>query len=143
MFFACRSEKSPDNPPFYYLHACRGFTFLCEIMLSCFDLKAFLLRTLSCRRGRSRPAWRRCCWIPEPWRSAPAVCPRSAGTTPASTPTQRLGSASPETGTMSMICWHFIKTLFGLLFLSKMLLIQQSNDSILVYLLRNHQYKLL
>lgn len=52
-------------------------------------------KTLSCRQERSRLASRRCCWIPARLCPAPSVCPASAGTTPASAPTQRWGSLSP------------------------------------------------
>lgn len=55
----------------------------------------FMLRIRSCRQERSRLAWRQCCWSPAQWSRAPSVCPGSAGTTPAWTPTHRWVWQSP------------------------------------------------
>lgn len=58
--------------------------------------ETLIFKTRSCRRGKIRPAWQRCCWRPGPWCWAPAASRVSAGTSHGSPPSRGWGSASPE-----------------------------------------------
>lgn len=61
-------------------------------------LQGVWFRTQPCRRGRSPPAWPRCCCCPAQWLTGPSACRGSPGTTRASPSNQTSGSESPEGG---------------------------------------------